>query len=706
MFSRERILPLIPLLFAWSCATPSSSEGPAPVEAPPEAAPVAAAPIATPVLDPTLPPRKAFSGNPDFANVQVSPSGKTVAYLAPFEGVLNVWTAPIDRPSEAKPLTKDKDRPVRMYTFAENGKHLLYMQDKGGDENFHVFAVDLATGAARDLTDLPKVRAMLLASSWKKPNEIVVGLNDRDPRFHDLYRIDLATGKRSPLFQNVEGFAEFTVDLDHRLRIASKMTPAGGAELFEVDSKGQARSFLEIPQEDALTTAPLGFDASGKTLFLSDSRGRNTSGIFAFDLAKKKSTLVLEDARVDLDQALTHPKTGAIQAVKATYERAEWKVVDPALKPHLELLRSELKGDIDIPSRSRDDAQWIVVDVVDSGSVRSYRYDTKQKKLTPLFVHRKALEELKLAKMSPRVITSGDGLPMVSYLTVPPASDPDGDGRPSAPLPMVLFVHGGPWARDFWGYNPVHQWLASRGYAVLSVNYRGSTGFGKSFTNAANGEWAGKMHQDLIDAVSWAIKEQVADPKKVAILGGSYGGYSTLVGLTYTPETFACGVDIVGPSNLVTLLETIPPYWAPALSLFITRLGGDHRTEEGKKFLASRSPLSFVDRIKRPLLIGQGANDPRVKQAESDQIVKAMQAKSIPVTYVLFPDEGHGFARPENRLAFDSVSEAFLAQCLGGKYQAIGEDFKGSTITVPSGAGGVVGLSEALAGRGASAQAQ
>jgi dipeptidyl aminopeptidase/acylaminoacyl peptidase len=283
----------------------------------------------------------------------------------------------------------------------------------------------------------------------------------------------------------------------------------------------------------------------------------------------------------------------------------------------------------------------------------------------------------------------------VSYLSLPAGSDSDGDGKPDHPLPTVLFVHGGPWGRDEWGYNRDHQWLANRGYAVLSVNFRGSTGLGKKFVNAANGEWAGKMHDDLIDAVTWAEKNGIADPQKVAIYGGSYGGYATLVGVTFTPDTFACGVDLFGPSNLITLEQSIPPYWAPFLEQLTKRVG-DFRNDDGQKLLTARSPLTHADAIKKPLLIGQGANDVRVKQAESDQVVKAMQAKSIPVSYVLFSDEGHGFARPANEKAFDAVAETFLAQCLGGSYEPVGNDFKGSTIKVPSGADQVYGVADAL----------
>jgi dipeptidyl aminopeptidase/acylaminoacyl peptidase len=333
--------------------------------------------------------------------------------------------------------------------------------------------------------------------------------------------------------------------------------------------------------------------------------------------------------------------------------------------------------------------------LTDDGPVRYYRYDRDANHAEYLFANRSDLDGLPLAPMHPVEITSRDGLTLVSYLTLPPGSDPDGDGRPTEAVPMVLNVHGGPWGRDDWGYDSIHQWLANRGYAVLSVNFRGSTGFGKEFVNAGNRQWGAAMHDDLIDAVNWAVAEKITESDRVGILGGSYGGYATLVGLTMTPEVFACGVDIVGPSNIITLLSTIPPYWAPAMQMFRDRVG-DPATEEGRKLLTERSPLTHVAAIRRPLLIGQGANDPRVKQAESDQIVQAMQEKGIPVTYVLFADEGHGFARPENSLAFFAVADLFLAEHLGGRSEPIGGDFQGSSVTVPHGAESVPGLAAAL----------
>jgi dipeptidyl aminopeptidase/acylaminoacyl peptidase len=381
--------------------------------------------------------------------------------------------------------------------------------------------------------------------------------------------------------------------------------------------------------------------------------------------------------------------------VSFTYDRTRWKFLDPGIAQEFEILKKVADGDVNVVSRTLDDKSWVVAYLMDNGPVRYYHYDRATKKARLLFTNRAALEGLPLAKMQPRVVKSRDGLDLVCYLTLPPSQEVEGKGLAKQPLPMVLLVHGGPWARDAWGLEPQHQLLANRGYAVLSVNYRGSTGFGKKFLNAGNREWAGKMHDDLLDAVQWAVDQKIARKDKVAIMGGSYGGYATLVGLTFTPETFACGVDIVGPSNILTLLNTVPAYWKPAIQIFKDRVG-DWTTEEGKKELVARSPLSRVQDIRKPLLVAQGANDPRVKQAEADQIVDAMEKHKIPVTYVLYPDEGHGFARPENRLSFYAVAEAFLAQHLGGRYEPVGEAFSGSSITVPTGASNVPGLADAL----------
>jgi len=645
-------------------------------------------------------PREILFGNPDRAGAQVSPDGKQLAFLAPLDGVLNVWVAPSDKPSAAKAVTKDTNRGIRRYFWAYTNQHIVYLQDKGGDENWRVYSVDLSNNnAEKDLTPFEKVNAQIEEVSYKFPDEILVGLNNRDAKYHDIHRVNIRTGQMSLVTRN-DGFAGFLTDDDFKVRFAQRMTPDGGSELLKPGDGGKWADFIKIGMEDALTTQAAGFDKTGKTLYLMDSRGRNTSALTALNLDTNQQTTIGEDPRADVGGILIHPTEKNIQAYAANYLRNEWRVVDKAIQGDFDYLRTVAEGDFTVGSRTLDDKKWIVVYVMDNGPVRYYLYDRGAKKANFLFTNNQDLEKATLTKMTPVIIKSRDGMDLISYVSLPAAERASGSTpRPSKPLPMVLDVHGGPWGRDAWGLNSTHQWLANRGYAVLSVNFRGSTGFGKKFINAGNMEWAGKMHDDLIDAVNWAVKEKIADPKKVAVMGGSYGGYATLVGLTFTPDVFACGVDIVGPSNIVTLLNTIPPYWTPMIEMFTSRVG-DHRTEEGKSFLAQRSPLTFVDRIKKPLLIGQGANDPRVKQAESDQIVKAMQDKKIPVTYVLFPDEGHGFARPQNRMSFNAVAEAFLAEHLGGRYQPIGTDFKGSTITVPTGATQVPGLADSIGSSG------
>ena len=643
---------------------------------------------------PRLIRRQVFLGNPDKASPQVSPDGAWLGWLAPVEGVLNVWAAPAEKPAEARPVTRDTGRGVRMYSWTYSPSRIVYLQDSDGDENWHIYTVDLDSGEIRDLTPIEGVRAEVQQVSPQHPQHLLVGLNDRDPRFHDIHRIDLATGERT-LVQRNEEFSWFVTDDGFNLRFGVRQTSDGGSEYLQKTGDNEWVSLFAIGMEDSMTTWPMGFDRSGRVLYMTDSRGRNTAALKSLDLEAGAETLLASDPRSDAGGVMVHPTEKTIQAVSFNYERKSWKVLDESIAADLEYLKTVAPGEIEVVSRTLDDSCWIVAYLVDDGPVRYYRYLRGRGEARFLFTNRSALEGLPLVKMHPAVIPSRDGLDLVCYYSLPRETDPDGSGRPARPAPMVLMVHGGPWGRDAWGYDPGFQLLANRGYAVLSVNFRGSTGFGKEFVNAANHEWAGRMHHDLIDAVNWAVGQGIADPERVAVMGGSYGGYATLVGMTFTPGTFACGVDIVGPSNLVTLLESIPPYWEPQVDLFASRVG-DHRTEEGREFLQQRSPLTYVDRIRRPLLIGQGANDPRVKQSESDQIVQAMREKEIPVTYVLYPDEGHGFARPENNLSFFAVTEAFLASCLGGRYEPAGEDLAGSSITVPAGAESVPGLPEAL----------
>lgn len=656
--------------------------------------------------------RKVLFDNPDKTSLSISPDGKYLSYLAPVNGVLNVWVAPKDDPSKAVAVTNDTLRGIRIYFWAYTNNRILYLQDLGGDENWQLHAVNIETKEDKNLTPFEEIpgpggkpvtlpngkklrpTTQIQEVSYKFPEEILIGLNTRNPQYHDIYKINILNGQMTIAQQN-DQFMGFQTDDNYNIRYAIKMTPDGGEEMFVPDGSGGWKSFDKIPMEDMMTTAPLTFDRTGKILYMIDSRGRNTAALVSNNLETGEKKIIYENPKADVSNIMIHPVKKIIEAVASDYEKTDWTVLDESVRADLDYLKNLEKAEINVTDRTLDDNFWTIAFTVDNGPVKYYLYDRAKKKATFLFTNRKALEGLQLSYMNPVIIKSRDGLNLVSYLTLPVWTDPDNDGRPDKPLPMVLLVHGGPWGRDVWGYNSLHQWLSNRGYAVLSVNFRGSTGFGKDFINAGNKEWAGKMHNDLIDAVNWAINEKVADKQKVAIMGGSYGGYATLVGLTFTPRVFACGVDIVGPSNLNTLLETIPPYWQPMIEMFATRMG-DNRTEEGRKFLESISPISRVDSIQRPLLIGQGANDPRVKQTESDQIVKAMQQKNIPVTYVLFPDEGHGFARPENNLAFFAITDLFLAQHLGGRSEPIGNDFKGSSVTVPNGAGQIKTLTEAL----------
>ncbi len=638
-------------------------------------------------------PRQLLFGTPERAGGSISPDGQWLAWIAPREGVLNVWVAPAVAPEQSRAVTDDRQRGIRTFSFARDGKHLLYAQDEGGDENFQIFAVDLAGGEARVLSPRGS-RAGIAGLSDIYSGEVLLSVNDRDPRHFDLVRVDLASGKSTRVLENNE-FADVVTDASFRPRYASRQRPDGGKDWFVREGESW-QPWSTVPQEDALTTAIAGISTDGSKLYLEDSRGRNTSALYAIDTQTGARSQIHDDVRADVDGVLMHPVTGVVQAASSNYLRSRWVAIDPAIAPDLQRLEMlAAGGDFSVAARTRDDKTWIVSVTRSDASAKTYLYERASGNAKLWFDSRPALAGLPLAPMHTLEIGTRDGLVMPSYLTLPKGTDADGDGKPEQALPMVLLVHGGPWARDDYGLNATHQWLANRGYVVLSVNFRGSTGFGKSFINAGDLQWGRKMHDDLLDAVEWAAKTGVARRDKVAIMGGSYGGYAALAGVTMTPKDFACAVSIVGPSNLVTLLETIPAYWGPIRKTFSSRVG-DPDTPQGRKLLIERSPLSYVDQIERPLLIGQGANDPRVKQAETDQIVSAMQARRIPVTYVLYPDEGHGIARPANQISFSAVAEQFLATCLGGRVEAVGEDFRGSSIQVPAGADGMPAVKASL----------
>ena len=637
------------------------------------------------VADTPLIPRDHLFGNPTRAQGKISPDGKWVSWMAPWEGVMNVFMAPADNPDNPRRMTSAKDRPIPSYSWSPDSQSLLYVRDKEGDENYLLYQIAIAEDATEKcLTPFEDTRAQVVGSSNIIKDKLLVGINNRDARFHDVYMLDLGSGELELVFENDE-WAGFEADDNLVLRWAVRQNAQGGTDMHlitdgEVEEDPRERTGLD----DALTTGMAGYTTDGKTLYWLDSRGRNTAALFAENTETGERTLIAEHGKADIGGTLRHKQTGEVQAWSATYLRTEHHAIDPEIGKSLAWLRERLKGDFGVQSRTDDDRRWLVANDPLTAPVAAYLFDRDAMTLTKFYTGQPELESAPLQPMYPREIKARDGLTLPSYLTLPPQSDPDGDGVPESPVPMVLVVHGGPWARDAYGYNRTHQWLANRGYGVLSVNFRGSTGFGKDFINAGNLEWSGKMHDDLLDAVDWAVAEGIAEKDKIAIMGGSYGGYATLVGLAFTPETFACGVDIVGPSNLETLLETIPPYWESLVKQFHERMG-DPTTEEGLEFLKSISPLYKANAITKPLLIGQGANDPRVKQAESDQIVQAMERDGVPVTYVLFPDEGHGFHRPENNIAFNAITENFLAECIGGRAEPMSDVLDASTAEIRNG---------------------
>lgn len=633
--------------------------------------------------------RSVLFGNPDHMGVRVSPNKAYLSYIAPMNGVLNIWVAPLHDVQKARCITHDTNRGIRSYSWAQDNAHILFAQDKDGDENWHIYAVDLQTEIVRDLTPYENVHASIAHMSALKPHVFLASVNRRRQDFHDLYEIEIATGKSRVIYENNE-FVDLITDDEFVVRFASAPTAEGGAILYRLVTSALSvepvmEKFLEIGEPDFLTTNPLGLSKDNKHLYMSYSLGRNTSALASVDIETKQVTILGEDSKADFSDALIHPTEKNIQAFASTYERKTWKVLDDTIAEDLKYLRSLAQGELEIISRSLDDTVWIACFLRDVGAPHYYLYERTKKKTQFLFSGRESLDDLPLAEMTPVIIPSRDGQSLVSYVTLPHDVSTIKPGVPTSPLPMVLLVHGGPWARDSWGYDSIHQWLSNRGYAVLSVNFRGSTGFGKNFINLSHGQWGAKMHDDLMDAVNWAIDEGIAKKEYIAIMGGSYGGYASLVALTMTPDAFACGVDIVGPSNLVTLLRSIPEYWKPIYDSLVKRIGADPDTPEGLAFLNNRSPLSHVEQIKKPLLIGQGANDPRVKIAESDQIVEAMKVKHIPVEYVVYPDEGHGFVKPDNRMSFYAMTEVFLAKYLGGRVEPLGAEVENSSMKIMAG---------------------
>ena len=599
-------------------------------------------------------PRDMLFGNPEKAAPFISPDGTRIAYLAPHEGTLSVWVRTIGREDD-RVVASDPARPIRTAFWTPDGTRVLYVQDAAGNENFHLFAADPGGAAAPvDLTPYEGCLVLVQSVNLDRPEVILILMNRRDPQFFDVYRLDPRTGETTLDTENPGGVSSFADDAQMVVRVGVIQHADAACEIVVRDAADAPwRTLARFEAEDG-TPQLVGFTPDGTALLAITSADANAARLVSFDLASCERTVVAGDPEYDVSHVVVSPRTKAPIAASIIREREAWTVLDPDYAADFAALAAQVPGDLGLESTDRDDRIWLVSSTIDTGSRSFWTYDRRTRSAEKIFSMRPELDRYTLAPMTPVSYTARDGLTIHGYVTTPA-------GVPARALPAVVLVHGGPWVRDNWGFNPFVQWLANRGYAVLQPNFRGSTGYGKAHLNAGDREWAGAMHTDLLDAKDWLIAQGIADPARVGIVGGSYGGYATLAALAFAPDAFACGVDLVGPSNLNTLLSSIPPYWESLRATFTRRMG------DSEEVLTAQSPLFKADAIRVPLLIGQGANDPRVKIAESDQIVAAMRRNGQPVTYVVFDDEGHGFARPENNQRFNAALEAFLATHLGGR---------------------------------------
>ncbi|MFP4207351.1 MAG: S9 family peptidase [Wenzhouxiangella sp.] len=621
---------------------------------------------------PELLDRELFFGDPEISGAQLSPDGAWITFMRPFEGVRNIWIKAIDEPfSAARPLTRDT-RPVPGYFWSQDSRFVLYVQDRDGNEDFHVWAVDPAgeidpdsgTPAARNLTDLEGVRAMIIALPEDTPDRMLVGLNDRDPALHDVYALTISTGERELLIENTQNVAGWTADLAGNVRLASRQTADGGTEVLRVEDGSLGETLFTCSWQE--TCGPMSFQPDGETVWFMSNRGEDVDliGLYTLNVDTGALDFVERDpeGEVDFGGAVMSPATRELQATVYVGDKPRIYPKTEAFARDLEFLRETLpEGEIGISSQTRDEALALISLSRDVDPATVYLFDRKAGTVEELYRVRPEIDSAQMASMQPVRYTARDGREIPGYLSLP-------NGVAAENLAVVALIHGGPWARDTWGFRSTVQFLTNRGYAVFQPNFRASTGFGKEFLNAGNEEWGDAMQDDITDGIRYLVDQGIADPERVCIMGGSYGGYATLAGMVFTPDLYACGVNIVGVSNIITLLNSIPAYWGPIRQMLTLRVG-DPETEEGRAKLERQSPINHVDRISNPLLIIHGANDPRVKQAEADQIVVAMREAGLGVEYILAPDEGHGFSQRTNRIAMYARIEQFLAQHLGGRYQ-------------------------------------
>ena len=610
------------------------------------------------MLETQLIPLEILFGNPSRMSPKLSPDGKCLAYIAPDNGVLNVWVRTVGADDD-QVVTHDTDRGIRSYFWAHDNQHLLYLQDKGGNENWRLYGVNLKSKKLHDYTPFENVQTQVLQRDKHFPDELLIAMNQDNPQVHDVYRLNLETAVLEKIAVNPGNIMGWVSDSQFQVRAAVAANPDGSMTLlYRASTDADWQEVQSWAMEDSLNSSPSHFSKDGQALYILDSQGSNTTRLVRLDLLSGKRESLAEDSHYDVSDLFVNQDSYEVQAVCFTRAREEWLVLDAEIAGDFAFLEGYNAADFTVVNRDDANRHWLIAFSFDDGPVAYYVYERASREMTFLFEHQPALNEYTLAKMEPITFQARDGLKIEGYISYPP-------GLARTDLPLVLNVHGGPWWRDTWGYHPEAQWLANRGYACLQINYRGSTGYGKDFLNAGDREWGGKMHDDLIDALNWAVEQGGVDRERVAIYGGSYGGYAALVGATFTPDVFCCAVDMVGPSSLLTLIESFPPYWSTMLDNFKRRVGDPEHEED---FLKSRSPLFKVDQIQIPLLIAQGANDPRVTVVEAEQIVSALKEKGLDHQYLLFEDEGHGLAKPENRMVFYAAVERFLAEHLGGRY--------------------------------------
>jgi dipeptidyl aminopeptidase/acylaminoacyl peptidase len=623
-----------------------------------------------------LPPiidREIIFGNPEITGARISPDGKFIAFRKPYKGTLNIWLKLTDEPFEkARVLTNESARPIGGIFWSRDSRFIMFNKDNNGDENFNVYAIAVdakpesgaEVPAARNLTNAKNVQTSIYRLPLNNPDEIYVGLNDRDPKWHDLYKIKISNGEKTLLRQNTDRFVGWQFDNTDKLRLARRSTTAGDTEILRLDADDKFKLIFSCSVFETCT--PVRFHKDNRRVYMTTNKGAdaNLSRLVLLDVETGKIEIIESDPlnRVDFGGAIFSNLSGEIIATYYEDDKLRFDYKDPQFAADYKFLQNRFAGKIiEFPSGTKDEKVWLAFVYSDMEPGEVYLFDRPSRKIKLQYRTRERLPRRHLAELKIIRYKSSDGLEIPAYLTLPKGIAPKR-------LPLIVNPHGGPQSRSWWEYNSYAQFWANRGYAVLQPNFRGSTGYGKQFVDAGNLQWGEKMQDDLTWGIKHLVAQGIVDEKRVGIIGGSYGGYATLAGVTFTPDLYRAAVAIVAPSNLITTLEIIPAYWESLRIIDKVRVG-DLNTEAGRTQLKRQSPLNFVERIKTPLMIVHGANDPRVNKAESDQIVIAMRDKNLPVEYIVAPDEGHGFQRPVNQMAMIAAAERFFAKHLGGRFQ-------------------------------------